>query len=391
MKIIKEARAIRLVTEFMAIEGTSCEEATVASRVVEFLKACGIPDSAFVFDRSHHRTIRPGSVGNLIVKLPGNAREKRIMLSAHMDTVPICVGCQPKRARNSIVSANKTTGLGADDRAGVAAILTAVVEALESGLGMLPVTLCFFVQEEIGLQGSRNLDTKKLGKIAMAFNFDGSDPYKLTVGATGGERIKIVLRGVAAHAGLAPQNGASSIHAAGVAIAELHRNGWLGAVTKGKGIGTSNIGMIHGGAATNVVCDRVEIDAEARSHDSRFRNSIATAICLAFETASAKIKSSAGTAVQTEITRRVDYESFRLADDDPVVTTAKAAIVDDGGTPQLAVSNGGVDANWLVRHGIPTVTLGCGQRNVHTTSEQLDIPDYLAACRVAKRLIMHAT
>jgi tripeptide aminopeptidase len=391
MADINESRAIKLVTRLMGIRGPSCEETEVAGEISDFLLDAGVPQSAISYDTAHKRTPRPGKIGNLIVKLPGNVRAPRVMLSAHMDTVPICVGARPKRTGNAIASADRHTGLGADDRAGVAAVLIATAEALASGAPLPPLTLCFFVQEEIGLQGSRNLNPSKLGKVAMAFNFDGSSPFKLTVGATGGERMKIILHGLAAHAGLDPAAGASAIQAAGLAIASLHREGWLGAISKGKRTGTSNIGVIQGGAATNVVCDRVEIDAEARSHDGAFRDAIATAIATAFEKAAGQVQSSGGTSVRAEIARRVDYESFRLADDEPVVAAAVQAVKQVGGEPILAVSNGGVDANWLVRHGIPTVTLGCGQRRVHTTSESLDIPDFLAACRIAKHLITHAT
>jgi tripeptide aminopeptidase len=391
MTKINEPRALKLVTQLMGIRGASCQERDLATAIVDFLQSHGVADNAITYDTAHKRTPARGAVGNLIVKLPGNRRQPRVMLSAHMDTVPICVGCKPKRIGDTIVSADRTTGLGADDRAGVAAILIAALESLESKASMPPLTLCFFVQEEIGLQGSRHLNPTKLGNVAMAFNFDGSSPSKLTIGATGGERMKIILHGLAAHAGLAPQAGASAIHAAGLAIASLHRDGWLGAVRKGKRLGTSNIGVIQGGAATNVVCDRVDIQAEARSHDGQFRDAIATAMCTAFEVAAAQVHSTNGTPVRTEIQRRVDYESFRLADTDPVVTAAVEAVKSVGGQPIMAVSNGGVDANWLVRHGIPTVTLGCGQRDVHTTSEKLDIPDFLMACRIAKQLITHAT
>jgi tripeptide aminopeptidase len=37
-------------------------------------------------------------------------------------------------------------------------------------------------------------------------------------------------------------------------------------------------------------------------------------------------------------------------------------------------------------HGIPTVTLGCGQMEIHTTSEKLALEDYYRACEVALRL-----
>jgi len=69
------------------------------------------------------------------------------------------------------------------------------------------------------------------------------------------------------------------------------------------------------------------------------------------------------------------------------VVAAEQAIRELGRQPYCDVTNGGLDANWLYRHGIPAVTLGCGQCDIHTTNETLAIPDYLAACRVALRLI----
>jgi tripeptide aminopeptidase len=50
------------------------------------------------------------------------------------------------------------------------------------------------------------------------------------------------------------------------------------------------------------------------------------------------------------------------------------------------ISNGGLDANWLTARGLPTVTLGCGQRNIHMLTEQLDLNDFEDACRMALRL-----
>lgn len=388
---MNQKRALDLVMQLMAVPGKSCQEKAIAEAVTQVLLQAGVPQSAIQFDAAHKKTPLPGEVGNLIVKLPGTLRKPRIMLSAHLDTVPICVGCQPKKVGPMIKSSDPTTGLGGDDRAGVATVLVALRETIESGLPYPPLTLCFFVQEEIGLQGSRSLVASKLGKPAMAFNFDGSDPYKLTIGATGGERMQIRMHGLPAHAGLAPEAGASAIHAAGLAIASLQKNGWLGRVRKQRKLGTSNIGVIQGGSATNVVADLVELQAEARSHDSQFRMTIADAIEQAFIEAAAQIVSTGGTAVKAEVQRRVDYESFHLSHDSPPVMTAAAAIAEAGGTAVFSVTDGGVDANWLVKHGIPTVTLGCGQRHVHTKQETLDVPDFLRACEIARSLIVHAS
>jgi len=388
---VNQQRAIDLVMQLMAVPGKSCQERAIAMAVSDFLLKAGLPKSAIQFDTAHRKTPQPGEVGNLIVKLPGTVRKPRVMLSAHLDTVPICIGCQPTRVGATIRSNDKNTSLNNDDRAGMATVLIGLLETLESGVAYPPLTLCFFVQEEIGLQGSRNLVASKLGKPTMAFNFDGGDPCKLTIGATGGERMTVRLRGLAAHAGLAPESGASAIHAAGLAIAALHKQGWLGRVKKQRQLGTSNVGVIHGGSATNVVADLVEIQAEARSHDSQFRQAIADAMEQAFVAASAQVQSSNGTAVQAEVLRRVDYDSFRLPADSAAVRLAIQAIAEVGGEATLAVTDGGVDANWLVKHGIPTVTLGCGQRHVHTKAETVDIPDFLRSCQIARSLIAHAS
>ena len=51
-----------------------------------------------------------------------------------------------------------------------------------------------------------------------------------------------------------------------------------------------------------------------------------------------------------------------------------------------AITNGGLDANWMVSRGLPTVTLGCGQLNQHMVTEALNIDDFHDACRIALRL-----
>jgi tripeptide aminopeptidase len=77
-----------------------------------------------------------------------------------------------------------------------------------------------------------------------------------------------------------------------------------------------------------------------------------------------------------------DYEAFRLSENDPSLLAAEAAVRTAGLTPLRAISNGGLDANWMTAHGIPTVTLGCGQMHIHTTSERLDLAAYEHACQI---------
>jgi len=325
-------------------------------------------------------------VGNLICRLPGTHPGPRRMLLAHVDTVPLCEGAVPVRRGRWIVPADPTTGLGADDRAGAAAVLAAATEILRRRLPHPPLVFVWTVQEEVGLYGARHLRLGLLGRPRLAFNFDGGSPEKVTVGATGGYRMEIRVRGRPAHAGNAPEQGVNAATVAALAIARLHAEGWLGLVEKPEGRGTSNVGAIHGGEATNVVMPLMELRAEARSHDPRFRRKIIEAYRRAFRDAVGQVVSAAGRRATVEIQGRLDYEAFRLADDEPCVVAAEQAVRAAGGTPRRAVSNGGLDANWLSARGIPTVSLGCGQRHPHTTAERLELRGFRLACRVALRL-----
>jgi tripeptide aminopeptidase len=381
-----KARAQQLVMELMAIPGKSGDEGAVADYIRRKLLAAGAPADGIKTDDSFKRTLIAGNTGNLIFKLPGTMKAPRRMLSAHMDTVPICVGCEPKIEGEYVRSANPATGLGGDDRAGAATILMAALEILEHKLPHPPLTFCWFVQEEIGLSGARHIQQSLLGKTAMCFNWDGGAPEKVTIGATGGYRMLIEIEGVASHAGVCPERGVSAIAIASLAIADLARDGWHGLVLKGKNRGTTNVGFIHGGEATNVVTDRVSLKAEARSHDPKFRAKIIAQIEKAFQSAAKEIKSSEGRRGSVRIEGRLDYEAFLVDGKSECVRLAEAAVTAVGRTPQQSISNGGLDANWLNAHGIPTVTLGCGQMNVHMTSEMLDLAAYRDACRIALAL-----
>lgn len=385
---IPDAEATDLVMRLMAVPGRSGEESAVLGLIADELRAAGAPASAIKFDNAHRRSTHGGECGNLIVKLPGQTsstrkRGPRRMLSAHADTVPICVGCEPKRAGGRIVSANPATGLGADDRAGCAVVLSTAIALMRSGAEHPPLTLLWTVQEEVGLHGARHAAIGQLGAPKLAFNFDGGSPAKITLGATGGYRMTIEVTGRASHAGNAPEKGVSAIAIASLAIADLHENGWHGLVVKGRERGASNIGVIRGGEATNVVTDRVTLRAEARSHQRKFRERIVREIEKAFTRAAKQVKSVDGPCGAVRFDGQLDYESFRLPTTDPSVAAARDALRELGHEPELAVTNGGIDANWLSQRGVPTVTLGCGQRNIHMVGEELDLAEFHLARWVA--------
>jgi tripeptide aminopeptidase len=378
--------AFQMVMDLMAIRGASGHEGAVAAYITDKLRMAGAPTSALRFDNAHKKTPLAGEVGNLILQLPGTVRGPRRLLMAHMDTVPICVGAKPVRKGKIVRSADPKTGLGADDRSGVAVVLNTAIEILRRRLPHPPLTFLWAIQEEVGLHGARHVQSSLLGKPKLAFNWDGGPAEKVTIGATGGYRLQIEIEGLAAHAGAAPEQGISAIAIASLAIAELVREGWHGLIVKGAHRGTSNVGFIQGGEATNVVTDRVELKAEARSHDKQFREQIVATIERAFKSAAEQVRNAAGQTGKVRFQGRLDYEAFQLSPGEPAVAAVQQAIRGVGLEPQLAISNGGLDANWMTAHGIPTVTLGCGQNQIHTTSEYLDIAAFEKACDIALRL-----
>ena len=101
--------ALSLALQLMPIRGKSGEERPVAEFIIDRLRSAGLPDDCIEFDDANKRTVIPGEIGNLIVKLPGTMRGPRRLLTAHMDTVPICVGSRPVRKGDHISSANAAT------------------------------------------------------------------------------------------------------------------------------------------------------------------------------------------------------------------------------------------------------------------------------------------
>jgi len=386
MQPIQKTAAIKRVMDLIAIPGKSCEESSVSEWIQAELTKSGIPASAISIDTAHKRSPSGGETGNLIVKLPGTVKQPRRLLMAHMDTVPLAVGCKPIRSGDTIRPASATTALGGDNRAGCAVVLTAISEILRQKLPHPPLTLLFTVQEEIGLRGARYLTASKLGKPEHCFNWDGRDPASLTIGAVGATYVQIEVAGIPSHAGVHPEQGVNAGIIAAIALADLQQNGWHGLVEKGKKRGTSNLGVIHGGSATNVVMPEVSIQAETRSHDSAFRDRIAGEFRKAFNRAAKQVKTSTGQTGTFSLDEDVRYEAFRINETTACVKLAAEAVAACQLSPQTIIGNGGLDANWMTAHGFPTVTLGCGQHNIHTVDETLDVPEFLTACQVATQL-----
>ncbi len=316
-----------------------------------------------------------GETGNLVVTVPGKARasKPRLLFAAHMDTVGPCEGVEPKVDNGRVHSAGDTI-LGADDKAGVAALLDVLADSSKDDELPVPVQVVFTIAEETGLLGAKNLDFS-LVSADMAYVLDGeSVPGDATTQAPSHIGYTVVCKGVAAHAGVAPERGVNAIRIAGEAIAEL-RLGRLDDET------TANVGIIKGGVATNVVPEQVEVRGEARSHNATKLREAVDQARDAFESAAKRLGGS------IEFREQIEYETYKVGDDQPIVKRLKAAASSLGLETSLHSSGGGSDANIFAAKGLPSIVLGMGADDVHTKNESISIDDLVKTARLVQSII----
>lgn len=381
------ASAEEHLMRFLSVEGVTGYEANIAAAVSDALKAIGVPASAIRFDDANTRIPLPTETGNLIVDLPGTRTGPRLLFSTHLDTVPLCAGAKPRREGNRIVS-DGTTALGGDARTGVALLVVLAETLIKHKLPHPPITLLFTVREESGLHGARELNPGDLGGPAMCVNVDGQLASDLIIGAVGQENWEVEIKGRASHAGVAPEKGISATLVGAIALVEARDTGWFGKVVKPEGRGTSNVGIFGGrdgkpaGDATNVVTDYAFIKGEARSPDATFATRIAKGYGDAFAKAKVQIKDHEGHTAEVTFSHQTAYPPFKLDENSPVVKRAIKALEMLGIEANCLFSNGGLDANWLDKHGIPTITIGAGQAEIHTIKEYVNLVEYEKGCRL---------
>lgn len=362
----------RLIETFFALVQTD-SETTHEQKICEVLKekftSLGLEvteDNAA--DKAGH------GAGNLVCTWKGtNTNADTIYFTSHMDTVVPGNDINPSIQDDVIVS-DGTTILGADDKAGIAAMLEAIHTLKEKKIEHGTVQFVIPIGEESGLVGSKELDTSLLSaKYGYALDSEGDVGYIVNV-APSQARLHVVVKGKSAHAGIAPEKGISAITLASRAISKMP----LGRIDKDT---TANIGSFQGGQKTNIVCDHVEIEAEARSLVPEQLESQVEKMRQAFESAAEEL----GGTADVEIEHM--YPGYRYNDSDQVVEAAKKGLEDIGRKPELIESGGGSDANIFVGHGFPTVNLSIGYKNIHTTEEKIPVQELAKASELVLQII----
>lgn len=354
---VNEDRLVKEFMELVQIDSETGHEEKIAPVLKEKFNQLGLE---VIEDDSQAET--GYGAGNLFCFLKGTKDgSETIYFTSHMDTVVPGNNIKPSIKDRYIVS-DETTILGADDKAGIAAMLEAIRVIKESNIDHGDVQFIITVGEESGLVGAKALD-QSLIKANYGYAIDSNGEVgDIIVAAPTQAKLVIRIEGKTAHAGLEPEKGVSAITLAAKAIANMP----LGRIDSET---TANIGSFSGGQQTNIVCDHVEIHAEARSLDPKKLDKQISVMKEAFEEAAKKYGGRAHVDVD------ILYPNYRQKDGDKVVEVAKRAAKQIGRESKLLESGGGSDANIFAGYGIPTVNLAVGYEHIHTTKERIHIDD----------------
>jgi tripeptide aminopeptidase len=296
--------------------------------------------------------------GNLIARVPakGCSGKLPVLFACHGDTVKPGKGIEPT-VTDGVVRSKGDTILGADDKAGISELYTAVQTAERHPELELVITR----QEELGLIGAKHLDSSSLN-AKMGFVLDSDTFDSIIIGGPSHMTLDIEVTGRAAHAGMEPEKGISAIQAAARAISLL-RLGRIDFET------TANVGIISGGSIRNGVPDKCTVKAECRSLNHEKCVDYGDVIKEAFEVAARTLGASA------DVQLDMNYRASSISADSAVVEVARQAIRKLGLTPRAVTITGGTDASVFNAKGIQTVVLGIGAAGEHTNDEHIAVAD----------------
>lgn len=359
--MINEQRLVQTFVELVQIDSPSGDESAIADDVAARLRALGAETSI-------------DSLFNVAAKIPGRGVKpstKPFFLNAHTDNVSPARGIKPVVSAGRI-SSDGTTVLGADDLAGVAAILEGVQSLIEDGKAHPPLEIAITSQEEMGLVGAKGLDISRF-KAKEGVVLDSGGPVGfITLAAPTHNLLEVTIAGKAAHSAR-PAGGINALNIAAKALT-LAKVGELDRDT------TANFGIIRGGNARNIVPERVELVGEVRSRNLKRLDRHTRAIQTAFE----KAVKGTGARLDFRVTRAYNRYEFRKSD--PLIKRVAAALKKIGRPAAYRATMGGSDANIWNAKGIKTVVVSVGYEDIHTTDEYIPIAELVKTAELVETL-----
>jgi tripeptide aminopeptidase len=276
-----------------------------------------------------------------------------------------------------LITASGRTLLGADDKAGVAILMSLADYLLRHPkIKHGPIRLCFNPDEEIG-RGMDKLDLAELG-ANVAYTLDGENPGEVVWETFSADGALVTIEGVSTHPGQAKKHGmVNALLLAGRLLAALPREG-LSPETTEKREGFIHPYQITGGA------DRAEIRFILRDFElagladkgKRLRG-----LCQGLQAAEPRAR------IQCRIRKQYRNMGYWLKKDMTPVDLAYAAVRAVGLEPSSPPTRGGTDGSRLTERGLPTPNLFNGAQNLHGPLEWVALQDMEVALKMCVKLV----
>ena len=276
---------------------------------------------------------------------------------------------------DDIITASGTTLLGADDKAGIAIIMTAARHLLANpGIPHGPIRIGFTPDEEIG-RGVGDELAADLG-AAFAYTLDGAEQGEIVYETFSADGAVVKVTGVSIHPGQAKGVLVNALHLAAKIVDTLPQ------VTRTPETTEDREGFIHlyalSGTAAEAELKFILRDFEPdglEAHGALLRQ-----VCHAIQATEPRAK--------IDCTIKPQYRNMRywLEDDMTPVDLARAACRAVGIEPWSIPIRGGTDGSRLTEKGVPTPNIFTGMQQIHGPLEWISVQDMAAATRVCVAL-----
>jgi tripeptide aminopeptidase len=281
---------------------------------------------------------------------------------------------QDKRGHDIVTSSGDTL-LGADDKAGVAEIVSAIAYlAAHPELPRPTLKVAFTPDEEIG-EGATLFDIERFG-AACAYTLDGSEVGEIQDETFSADEVIATVCGVEVHPGFATGKMVNALRLAAQILAALPSEGLSPETTAGRQ------GFIHPYELTGHA-GKAEIRVIVRDFDDdRLREHVE----LFERTARAVVEREPRASLQLEVRRQ--YRNMRRYIDavPEVLAAAEKAIQAEGLEPRRTLIRGGTDGSRLSEMGLPTPNLFTGGHEFHSVREWASVNDMASAAAMLVRL-----
>ena len=258
----------------------------------------------------------------------------------------------------TVVTTDGTTLLGADDKAGVAAIMAAAARLMsEPSIPRGPIRLVFTCDEEIG-RGVDKVDIPGLNAVC-GYTLDGDGVGKVDCETFSADLAVVTVEGINTHPSEGKDAMVNSLRIISQFIARLPTDHLSPETTDGRD-GFMHPYVLEGGVAKAVT--RIilrEFDTDKLADQSALLGSIADDLRAEHPTAT----------ITVEIRKQYRNLADGLKSEPRAVPKAQAAMEACGLTPELSIIRGGTDGSILTERGLPTPNLSTGEHNPHSPLE----------------------